>query len=389
MSLKAHFSRFLAADPERLHFAAHSHHLWPDVTFEAQQRCWNDAARLADRKWEAVFGEVYPAAQRHVARALGLSRPDTVAFGPNTHGFLLRLLSCLPPGQTIRVLTTDGEFHSFARQVRRLEEDGLAEIVRVPAEPFASFAERFAEQAGRGGHDLIYFSQVFYNSGYAVPDIAALVGAVADEEALVAVDGYHGFMALPTDLSKIESRAFYLAGGYKYVMAGEGVAFLHAPSGQGLRPRDTGWFAAFAALERGGRGEVAYGPEGARFLGATFDPVGLYRLNAVMEWLASLDLSVADIHQRVQALQADFVARLAGLGLASLRPDQLLVPLSEPNRGHFLTFRTQDAEAIHRRLLAAKVITDVRGDRLRLGFGLYHDGEDIERLIGVLARELS
>jgi selenocysteine lyase/cysteine desulfurase len=389
LTLKAHFSRFLAADPERLHFAAHSHHLWPDVTFEAQQQCWHDAAVLADRKWEAVFAEVYPGAQGHVCGVLGLSRPETIAFGANTHGFVLRLLSCLAPGQTIRVLTTDSEFHSFSRQIRRLEEDKLARVTYVPSEPFASFAERFAGWAARGGYDLIYFSQVFYNSGYALPDIAALVSAVADEEALVVIDGYHGFLALPTDLSKIEARAFYLAGGYKYAMAGEGVAFLHAPPGQALRPRDTGWFAAFEALEQGGWDEVAYAAQAARFLGATFDPVGLYRLNAVMEWLASLNLSVADIHEHVQVLQAKFVTRLASLGLESLRPDQLLVALSEPKRGHFLTFRTQRAEVIHRRLLEAKVITDYRGDRLRFGFGLYHDEEDIERLMRVLAQELT
>ncbi len=389
MSLKAYFSRFLAADPERLHFAAHSHHLWPDVTFEAQQLCWYDAARLADGKWQTVFGEVYPAAQGHVARVLGLTRPETIAFGPNTHGFVLRILSCLPAGHTVRVLTTDSEFHSFARQMRRLEEDGLAEVTRVAAEPFASFAERFAEEAGRGGHDLIYFSQVFYNSGYAVPDLAALVGAVADEEALVAIDGYHGFLALPTDLSKIEDRAFYLAGGYKYAMAGEGAAFLHAPPGIAARPRDTGWFAAFGALQEGEDGAVAYGPEGARFLGATFDPVGLYRLNAVQTWLQELDVTVDAIHARGVALQEAFIERLAGLGLDMLRPDHLVVPLSEPDRGNFLTFRTEQASAIYRRLLEAKVITDHRGDRLRFGFGLYHDPEDIERLVRVLARVLA
>src|SRR3546814_4193410 len=51
-------------------------------------------------------------------------------------------------------------------------------------------------------------------------------------------------------------RAFYLAGGYKYAMAGEGACFLHAPAGWGLRPRDTGWYAAFGALERSGGGVV-------------------------------------------------------------------------------------------------------------------------------------
>ncbi len=32
-------------DPERLHLAAHSHHLWPDASFDGQVECWDDAAR--------------------------------------------------------------------------------------------------------------------------------------------------------------------------------------------------------------------------------------------------------------------------------------------------------------------------------------------------------
>lgn len=388
MSYKAHFSRFLGAAPGRLHFAAHSHHLWPDVSFMAQQRCWEDAARLADRKWELIEGEIIPRAQAHVARLLGLPDPAAVAFGPNTHGFVLRLLSCLPPYRPLRVLTSDGEFMSFARQLRRLEEAGLAEAVRVATEPFPSFAERFAAEAAKGGHDLVYVSHVFYNSGYAVPDLDALVAAVPDPETFVVIDGYHGFLALPTDLSSVAGRAFYLAGGYKYAMSGEGAAFLVAPPGYGARPRDTGWFAAFGALEAVDAGGVGFAADGSRFLGATFDHVGLYRFNAVMDWLTDLGVSVGNIHAHVRALQALFVERLAGLGLAALHPGQLLVPLAEPNRGHFLTFRTPAAEEIHGRLMAADIVTDHRHDRLRVGIGLYHDGEDVEKLVRALGELL-
>src|SRR6185295_17764652 len=123
----------------------------------------------------------------------------------------MRLLSCLTP--PIRILTTDAEFHSFARQAARLEEDGLASVSRVPAEPFATFPERFAAAAGRGGHDLVYWSHVFFNSGYVVPDLPALVAAVPEPDPLVVIDGYHAFMAVPTDLAPVEGRAFYLAGG--------------------------------------------------------------------------------------------------------------------------------------------------------------------------------
>jgi len=380
VSYKAHFRQFLDADPARLHVAAHSHHLWPDVTLDAQARCWRDAARLADRKWETIFGEIVPAAQRHVARMLNLPDPGSIAFGPNTHGFVLRLLSLLPAGKPVRILTTDSEFHSFTRQVQRLEEESLARVTRVPVEPVESFSQRFAEAAARGDHDLVFFSQVFFNSGYMVPDLAALVRAVPDRETIVAVDGYHGFMAMPTDLAAIADRAFYLAGGYKYAMAGEGACFLHVPPGHDFRPRDTGWFSSFGTLEAAGTGPVAYAAGGAAFLGATFDPVGIYRLNAVMDWLAEIGVSVADIHAHVHGLQRDFIERLARPRLKTLHPHQLVLPVAETNRGNFLTFRTVEAGALHRRLLDAGIVTDYRGDRLRIGFGLYHDPADIERL---------
>ena len=72
MSHKPLFSRALSLDPERLHFAAHSHHLWPDASFDGQVRAWVEANQFADRKWDLVFGEVVPEAQKHVAPELNL-----------------------------------------------------------------------------------------------------------------------------------------------------------------------------------------------------------------------------------------------------------------------------------------------------------------------------
>ena len=54
----------------------------------------------------------------------------------------------------------------------------------------------------------------------------------------VVIDGYHAFMAIAEPLGALAARSvFYLGGGYKYAMAGEGAAFMHAPpaSGQGRR----------------------------------------------------------------------------------------------------------------------------------------------------------
>jgi selenocysteine lyase/cysteine desulfurase len=358
-----------------LHLAAHSHHPWPDVSFEAQQKAWHDAARLLDNKWDHIFADVIPRAQAHVARQLALPDPSSIAFGPNTHSFVLRILSCLPQGRPIRVLTTTSEFMSFARQIARLEEDGLANITRVRTEPFATFEERFAIEAAGSPFDLVFFSQVFFDSGYAVRDLKALVGSVRDCSTYVVIDGYHGFMAVPTDLGALADRAFYLAGGYKYAMAGEGVCFLHCPPDYGLRPRDTGWYAGFSALESQASA-VQYARAGSRFMGATFDATGLYRFNAVQEWLAQSGQSVESMLRHVRGLERTF---LAASRSADANSASLLVP-DETRRGRFLAFRTAKAGAIVARLAAKNIIADYRGDRLRIGFGTYHSERDALRL---------
>jgi selenocysteine lyase/cysteine desulfurase len=365
-----------------LHVAAHSHHPWPDVTLAAQEDAWRDAARLLDQKWKHVFAAVIPAAQAHVARQLNLPDPASVAFGPNTHSFVLRILSCLPASRPARILTTGSEFMSFARQIARLEEDGLAQVTRIATEPFDSFEARFAGAVAKGGHDLVFLSQVFFDSGFAVRDMASIVGAVRDEETFVVIDGYHGFMAIPTDFGALANRAFYLAGGYKYAMAGEGACFLHCPPGYGPRPRDTGWYAGFGALEGGGN-DVPYAADGSRFLGATFDVTALYRFNAVQDWLLREDLSVAKMLDHVRGIERVFLTGIDRLDVP-VRSAQMLVA-DEARRGRFLAFRTPDAGAITARLAAQNITVDHRGDRLRVGFGIYHEAADAARLAHALA----
>ena len=375
LNLTAHFHKFLQSDPARLHFAAHSHHPWPDVTFEAHQQAWLDAARFIDDKWEHIFTKVLPEAQQHIADELKLPDASTLAFAPNTHEFVLRLLSCLPPSP--RIVTSDSEFYSFERQTRRLEEAGLARVVRVPAEPFDTFGARLARAVAAEPTHLVYFSHVFFNSGAAVPDVPAVVRSLP-EGPLVVVDGYHGFLALPTDWSTVAERAFYVAGGYKYAMAGEGACFLHVPPSAPLRPVNTGWFATFGALEEKSPDRVPYAGTGSRFTGATFDPSGLYRFNAVMRWRRELALTTTASLRHVRALQAQFAA---GLRTPLIDVGQLVVPLQSEHRGHFLTFRSAKARELCAMLKSANVVTDVRDDRLRFGFGVAQTTDQVTALL--------
>jgi kynureninase len=377
--LKAHYRTFFDHIGDALHVTAHSHHPWPDVTRAAHLQYWEDSARLTNRKWqEKVFGEVVPEAQRHVARHLGLADPKLVAFAPNTHEFVARLYSCLDWSRRPRVLTTTGEFHSFGRQTRRLEETGRLAVTRIPVEPYATFRERF-RQALSTPYDLVFLSQVFFDSSFVVERLEELLAGVP-QETIVAVDGYHAFMAIPVELGALGRRIFYTAGGYKYVQAGEGACFLSIPEACDLRPLYTGWYSDFGQLSGAQGDAVGYGADAMRFWGSTFDASGLYRFNAVMRWLDTLGVTAREIHAHVGALERQFLDGLAAAPLPRL-PIAALTPPDGAPRGNFLTFDLDAAEDVERRLAAHRILVDRRGRRLRFGFGVYHDAAFVDALI--------
>ena len=364
--------------------AAHSHHLWPDASFAGQVECWDDAARLADRKWDRVMGELWPEAQRHVAAELGVIKPETIAFAPNTHDFLVRLAAAAPRGNgtPLRVLTSDGEFHSARRQFARWVEAGEILLEQVPAEPFDSFSKRFLERARSGDHDLLFVSQLLFGSGRLFDDVAGLAALGRPDGPWVVIDGYHAFTAIETPLGEAPAAtAFYLGGGYKYAMAGEGCAFLHVPPGFGPRPPITGWFAEFEDLTLP-PGAVGYAKDASRFMGATFDPSALYRFNAVRRMLADNGLTTARISAHVGALQRRLVEALGGTPFAAT---ELLNPLGDGPHARFLAFRTPLAGRWCKALGERNCIVDVRGDVLRVGLGLYHDEGDLDRFVELAA----
>jgi len=165
-------------------------------------------------------------------------------------------------------------------------------------------------------------------------------------------------------------------------MAGEGACFLHCPPTYGARPRDTGWYAEFGALEAARGDEVAFGSDGSRFAGATYDPSGIYRLNAVMRWMDGLGLRIEEMDAHCLELQKRFVAKLDA-ARSTLSSRDLIVREVE-TCGRFLTFHTSDAERFDRELANNNIIVDHRGDRLRIGFGIYQDSGDVDRLVQAL-----
>jgi len=373
------FQRFLTANAGKQHFACHSHHYWPDVTRDAMLEYWDDSARLVDDKWRYIFADKVPQTQQLIADVLQLPQPEQIVFAPNTHELVMRLLSCFDLRQPLRILSTDSEFHSFSRQVKRLAEYDNIQIDLIATEPYATFEQRFANAAAGADYQLIFCSQVFFNSGFAIANLSHFVQQIAaNTDAMIVIDGYHGFMALPTDLSAIAERVFYLSGSYKYASAGEGCCFMAVPLGSEHRPLYTGWFAEFGTLAAEKSATVLYSEDGYRFAGATMDFSALYRLNAVLRLYKQQGISVGRIHQYVQQLQQVFLAQLDAVKHPRLNTGNLLAH-NLSHHGHFLTFRfgtPAEVAELAALLKRAGIETDYRGDRLRFGFALYHNSAE-------------
>ncbi|HXT52611.1 MAG TPA: kynureninase [Thermoanaerobaculia bacterium] len=390
-ALASEYSRFRVG--ERLLLTGHSHQAWPDRAFEGQRAAFDDAALLVDDKWERAF-EKAARVRAGFARLLG-DREGSLALANNTHELLVRFLSALPllggteRRQRPRIVTTDAEFHSARRQLDRLAEAGV-ELVRVAAAPAASAGERVAAAIDDRTAAAIV-STVFFTDAGIAGGLELAAEACARHGAELLLDAYHQLNVVPFSLAGVE-RAFVVGGGYKYCRLGEGNAFLRVPPGCRLRPVVTGWFAEFERLEEAPSGGVAYPDDpGARFGGATYDPTSHYRGAAVFDFFAEHGLNPALLREVSQHQRAVLCAAFDALDLPLALIDRDRATPPERFAG-FLALRSPRAGEVCAGLREAGVLTDHRGDELRLGPAPYLADtqlEDAVARLGEVVRRLA
>ncbi|MGF1582699.1 MAG: kynureninase [Gemmataceae bacterium] len=382
-SLAADYSRFRVA--ERLLLTGHSHQAWPDCCFEAQQQAWLDAAELVDNKWSAAFARADDV-RRGYARWLDDPEGD-IALGQNTHELLVRLLSALSWQTRPKIISTDGEFHTARRLFDRLAEAGL-EVVKVPANPVDQLAPRISEVVD-DRTALVYVSSVLFQTAQIVPGITEVARSCQHHGAELVIDTYHHLGVLPFSIRGLE-RAFLLGGGYKYLQLGEGNCALRIPPDCESRPITTGWFTEFDALaNKHEPKKVLYGAGGSRFAGATYDPTSNYRGAAVFRFFEEKGLTPEVLREVSQHQVGVLAERFDSLDLPEtfIRRDRN-VDLSQI--GGFLVLQSAHAGDICARLKQAGVMTDYRGENLRLGPAPYlsdsqlHDAFDE---LGTICRE--
>ena len=381
-ALSVHYGRFNVA--QRLLLTGHSHQAWPDVALDGQIEAFTDAAAAVDDKWDLAFAKAERL--REYFRDLLDDPGGAIALGANTHELVVRLLSSVDLRNRPRLVTTDGEFHTLRRQLARLVEEGV-EVVRVPATPVDTLADRLATQVD-DRTAAVLVSYVLFETARIVPGLSAVADACQHRGAELLVDAYHALGVVPFSVREQGlSNAWITGGGYKYLQLGEGNCFLRLPPhGATARPVITGWYAEFEDLTAKASGRVGYAPGGQRFAGATYDTTSHYRAVAVRDFFARQGLTPAFLRE----------VSLHQNGLLASAFDALEAPPSVITRdpaprehfGGFLALTAPNAGEISKKLAERGVLTDSRGDKLRFGPAPYLSDTQLESAITTLGEVL-
>lgn len=380
--LAPHYSHFDVSN--RLLFTGHSHQAWPDVAKEGLQESFEVAATDVDNKWEAAFEKVD--ILRRYLRNFYEDPDGMYCLGQNTHQLLVSWLSSFDLQNKPKIITTDSEFHSMSRQLKRLKEEGL-EVVTVDGH-----ADDIVKQIERQIDDqvsAVMLSRVYFNSGIVNQHITEIAELSRSHDIPLLIDDYHGTNVVPLSISDENlTDCYVLIGGYKYLQWGEGNCFLRYPSDCDLRPAITGWFASFSELDKTKEHRVSYADDHQRFASGTFDSSSQFRAAKVVEFFENMELTSEVLYrqyqQQIKLLQKTFLDKDFDTEVIQLAHQQ---PVE--NIGGFLALQSPFARTIRAKLMEKGVFTDARGDILRFGVAPYITSQQITKAMDELKRVAS
>ena len=205
--LQTHYQGFDVS--ERILLSGHSHQAWPDVAKQGVVDCFNDAAKHIDDKWELAFEKAEKV--RNFYRRAMCDPSGQMALGESTHELILRFLSDLncfkvKKSTQIKIVTTDGEFHSMRRQLNRLKTLGI-NIEIVPTLPLETLSNRIIAKLDRST-DAVMLSAVFFATSQIFKQVGEVAKAAKSLNIPCVVDAYHAINLLELDLQEAVTRCF-------------------------------------------------------------------------------------------------------------------------------------------------------------------------------------
>ena len=236
------FSRHKLAYGDRIYLANHSLGRPLDATEddvrEGLSRWYAELGRAWD-SWEAEI-DAYRA---RLASLLGAQRADSIVPKTSAGQGLRAVLNTYD--RVPRVVATRGEFDSLDVILREYAHRGRIVLTFVEARDDGDFDTDDIVAAIGAATDLVVVSEVIFNTGQRLRDLAKIVAATHACDGKLVLDVYHSLGVFPVDISSIDAD-FAVGGGYKYLRGGPGACFLYAHPRQfdkNLRTLDIGWFA--------------------------------------------------------------------------------------------------------------------------------------------------
>ncbi|BBN83753.1 kynureninase [Pseudoalteromonas sp. A25] len=381
LQLQPHYSDFKVS--ERILLSGHSHQAWPNAAKNGLIECYQDAATHVDDKW----GKAFEKAQRvknFYAKLLGEQNAQ-ITLGASTHELLLRFLSDLecfkkPPGRAIKIVTTDGEFHSMRRQLNRFKQLNM-QIEVVSVSPSHTLAQRLVDKID-SQTDAVMLSAVFYGSSEIFRDVGLVAQHAHQLNVPCLVDTYHALNVVPFDIKTWQlEHAFIVSGGYKYCQAGEGNCMMRIPQGYNGSPIITGWYAEFSVLDQA-PGQVSYGAGAHAFEGSTYDPSSHYRAAAVFDFFEQQNLEINTLRTINQ--QQIAILRSGIESAPKLSHAFALASHKHEDNGGFLALTTPYASQWVSKLHEQGIQSDSRGEQLRLGPAPYVSAKQLEQALSIM-----
>ena len=323
-------------------------------TYGLPPRFLVDALQDCIGRWQTGMMDV-PSFDAHVfagragyAALTGLP-VDSVAMGATVSGVLGLVAAAIPDGS--RVVTLPGEFTSttfpFAAQAGR----GIT-ITELPADELVSAAADF---------DVVTASLVQSANG-AVLDTDSLRRAVAGTETLTVIDITQALGWKRVDLGWVDVTA---AAVYKWLLSPRGTAWISLSDrvSRIMTPHAANWYAGTDPWQTIYGLPIRLADDARRF---DVSPTWFSALGAglALPWLASLDGAAIEAHT---------------VGLANRLRTELQLPLQDCA---IVSLPIQDAAD---KLKLAGIRASVRAGAVRVGFHLYNNENDLDRLLDALS----
>jgi selenocysteine lyase/cysteine desulfurase len=316
------------------------------------------------------------------ARLIGADS-DEVAVIPSVSSGLSSIASCLNFDARSKIVMSDMDFptNSYvwrAQQARGAKVEMLRSPDGIRLDPLA-VADAIDEQTV-----VVNVNRVLFESSWIV-DLDPIVAAAHERGAYVIVDDFHGAGIVPVDVHEL-GVDLYLAGALKWLMGGQGIAFLYCRRDliHRLEPAVVGWFGTKDPFEFD-RSQLLLRDDARRFETGTFALPQAWTAAAGLQMI--LEVGVENIRARNQELTTGIIQRSNALGL------ELLSPEENDQRGGLVRVRVlggvEGAKKTLRSLFDRNVVLDQRGDALRISPHFFNNEADLDTAFEELERSLA